>query len=266
MNGKDFKKALANPKNVYVLVSTDSGMIDLYYKRFKNAIGAENVSFGTIKPYGKLFKQKTLNVIYMPKINEDIFNRREFIFVYTDSIDKRTSIYKKYKDQIIELNNNYVEYVMKHTGFDETKANEFIKLNNNDFGMITHAIEVRENSNQSYDRFTDYSNDIYNWVDSFIKKEPLPRCTESPISIMALLATNCSNLLKIKQKDTVGMNPYVRMNLSKLDSYITESELVQIINDCFYLDCQIKKGLIDISYVLSYLQIRRYNNATSNQV
>lgn len=264
MNGKDFKKAMANPKNIYVLISTDSAMIDLYSKRFKEAIGADNISIGTIKPYGKLFKHITLNVIYMPKITEEVFNRKEFIFIYTDSIDKRTAVYKKYKDQIIELNNDYVEFVINHTELSEEEARNLIKINNNDFGMIKNAISIYNYSEKRYNRYTDYSSDIYNWVDSFIKKEPLPRCTESPISIMALLSTNCSNLLKIKQNNIVGMNPYVKMNLSKLSSYITEKELVQIINDCFYLDCQIKKGVIDINYVLAYLRIRRYYNATSN--
>ena len=264
MNGKDFKNAMKAPKNIYILVSIDSAMIDLYVHRFKEAINAETISRGRIKPYGKLFKQKTLNVLYMQKIDESIFDRPEYIFIYTDSIDKRSSVYKKHKDQIIELNNDYTKYIMDNTGLSEEKAKQLIKINNNDFGLIKNAVKIYNDSNKQYDRFTDYSNDIYGWVDAFIKKDHLPRCTESPISIMALLSTNCNNLLKVKQSDTIGMNPYIISCMSKLKDYISESELVQIIGDCFYLDCQIKKGLIDINDVLNYLIIRRYTDGSTN--
>lgn len=266
MTGEEFKKEIAtNPKNIYVLASTDSAMIDLYANRFKQAIKATNVSRGIIRPYGKLLKAITLNIVYMQKLDDNLFDRNEYIFVYTDSIDKRSSIYKNHKDRFIELNNDYTNYVMKHLQCDEEKAKQFIKMNNNDFGLIKNALKIYKYSDNTYDRFTDYSNDIYGWVDAFMKKDPnLPNCTESPISVMALLATNCNNLLKIKNRDTAGMNPYVVMNLSKLDPFISKEELVQIIGDCFYLDCQIKKGFIDINYTLDYLKTRRYGNATTN--
>ena len=262
MNGKDFKLAMKNPKNIYCLVSTDSEMIDLYVDRFKTAINADLLSYGQIKPYGKLFKKKTLNVLYLPKLPDNIFDRTEYIFIYTDYIDKRSSIYKKHKDQFIELNNDYTKYIINHTNLSENDAKKLIKLNNNDLGLINSAIAIYNESNILYN--IDYSNDIYGWVDSFIKKESLPRCTESPISIMALLSTNCSNLLKIKNKDTIGMNPYIVSCMMNLVNYITKEELIQIIGDCFYLDSQIKKGLIDINDCLPYLILRRYNNAFAN--
>lgn len=264
MNGKDFKESLKHPKNIYILVSTDSFMIDLYVHRFQEAIGAEIISRGKIKPLGMLFKKVTLNVLYMPKVEEDIFNRKEFIFIYTDSVDKRSSLYKKHKDQIIELDNDYTDYIMKHSDMNEEQAKHFIKINNNDFGLIRNNLNVYAASNKTYTNYTDYSNDIYGWVDSFIKKESLPKCTESPISIMALLSTNCNNLLKVKQRNTYGMNPYIVTCMLKLQDYITEQELIQIINDCFYLDCQVKKGLIDINDTIKYLILRRYNSGTTN--
>lgn len=255
---------MKNPKNIYCLVSTDSAMVDLYANRFKAAINADLVSRGKIKPYGKLFKKKTLNIIYMPKLTEEVFQRKEFIFIYTDSIDKRTSVYKKYKNQIIELKNDYTKYVMDKMECSEEEAKHFIKINNNDLGLIDNAIAIYFSSEKSYNRYTDYSSDLFGWVDAFLKKEELPRCTESPISIMALLSTNCSNLLKIKQNDTTGINPYVVNCLRPLANKISENELVQIIGDCFYLDCSIKKGLIDINDTINYLVVRRYNNGSSN--
>ena len=81
---------------------------------------------------------------------------------------------------------------------------------------------------------------------------------------MALLSTNCNNLLKVKQRNTYGMNPYIITCMLKLQDYITEQELIQIINDCFYLDCQVKKGLIDINDTIKYLILRRYNSGTTN--
>ena len=218
MTGPEFKLALKNPKNIYCLISTDSEIIDLYVDRFKNAIKADLISYGQIKPYGKLFKKKTLNVLYMPKVDESIFNRNEYIFIYTDNIDKRSSIYKQHKDQYIELDNDYTKYI----------------------------------------------SDLYKWIDCFIKKQSLPRINESPISVMALLSTNCQNILKVKQNKISGMNPYIVKCAKELDSYITEEELVQLIGDCFYLDSQIKKGLIDIDYVLEYLKVRRYSNGFTN--
>jgi len=265
MTGNDFKKALLNnPNNVYILISIDSEMIDLYVDRFKKAINADLVSYGQIKPYGKLFKKKTLNVLYMPKLDESIFERNEYILVYTDSIDKRSSIYKKYQNFIIELNNNYVDYVMKNSNMNENQAKQFVKANKNDLGRIKNGLAIYNDSDSCYNRFTDYNSDIYEWIDCFIKKKPLPNIDESPISVMALLTTNCQNLLKVKTKDTEGMNPYVIKAISDLVNYMTNEELIQLINDCFYLDCQIKKGLIDVDYVLDYLKVRRYNYGVTN--
>ena len=53
MNGNDFKESLKNPLSLYCLVSTDSALVDLYVKRFKEAIGAELVirkTFRTVVP------------------------------------------------------------------------------------------------------------------------------------------------------------------------------------------------------------------------
>lgn len=264
MNGKDFKSAMKNPKNIYILVSTDAAMIDLYANRFKEAIGADTLSYGVIHPYGRLFKQKTLSILYMAKIDESIFDRKEYIFIYTDAIDKRSSVYKKHSDQIIELKNDYTSYIMSHTNMTEEEAKQLIKYCNNDLGIIKSAITVYNASDSCYNNFIDYSNDIYGWVDAFFKKAPLPRCTESPISIMALLSTNCSNLLNVIDHKTNGMNPYIVSCCKNLLPYVTKAEVVQIIGDCFYLDSQIKKGLIDIDYVLDYLIVRRYGDATTN--
>ena len=230
MNKEEFKKAMKNPKNVYCLVSTDSAMVDLYSKRFKEAIGAELVSHGKIKPYGKLFKKKTLNVLYMPKVDD------------------------------------YTKYIIEHTGMAEEEAKYLIKISNNDFGLILSAIDAYNESDKDTAQLTDYSSDIYGWVDAYIKKEPLPRCIESPISIMALLSTNCTNLLRVKQKNNAGMNPYIVTCMLKLSPYISEEELVKIIGDCFYLDCQIKKGLIDIDDTINYLILRRYGHGFTNEV
>lgn len=263
MNKEEFKEAMKNPKNVYCLVSIDSEMVDLYVNRFKEAIHADLVSYGQIKPYGKLFKKKTLSVLYMPKLDESIFDRKEYIFIYTDTIDKRTAAYKQHKDQFIELDNDYVPYIMKHSNFSETQAIRFAKANNNDFGCIKNALNVYNDSGMTYDRFTDYSSDIYGWVDAFLKKQKLPRVEESAISLMALLSTNSQNILRIKQKDTAGMNPYIITVNSQLAKELTVEELVQIINDCFYLDCQIKKGLLDADDAINYLKVRRYNGITN---
>ena len=261
MTSNEFKHALINPKNIYVLVSNDSALIDLYVKRFKEAIKADLISRGVIKPTGKLFKKKTLNVIYIPKIEEDLFNRKEYIFVYTDSIDKRSSAYKKHSNQIIEVNNDYTKFIMKY-GFSEEDAKEFAKIHNNDLGLIQNDLNIYKESDNSYNRFTDYSSDIYGWVDNFILGKPLPQCQESEISMMALLSTNCGNLLKVKQNNTIGMTPQLVYAVSSKfkDSDLTEQNLIQIINDCFYLDSQVKKGLIDVKDTIKYLIVRRYNN------
>lgn len=264
MTGNDFKDSLKNPKNIYVLVSIDSEMVDLYAHRFMDAIGATTISHGQIKPYGKLFKQKTLNILYMPKIDEAIFNRSEYIFIYTDRIDKRSTVYKQYKDQIIELDNDYVKYIMNNSNMNENQARQFAKANLNDLGRIKNGLIIYKDSDYTYNRFTNYSGDSFEWVNAFIKKERLPRCNDSPISIMALLSTNCQNILKVKTGDTKGMNPYIIRCVQPLTNYLSEKELIQIINDCFYLDCQIKRGLLDVDYSLKYLKARRYNSAITN--
>lgn len=258
MNGQDFKESLKNPLQIYCLVSTDSALVDLYVKRFKEAIGADMVNYGSVKSMGKLIKKKILNVLYAPKLTDEIFDQKGWIFIYTDSVDKRTSLYKAHKDCFIELENNFVPYVMKHSDMNEAKAKEFVRRCNNDLGIIINNLKLYNLSDGKY-QIKDTSNDIYLWVDQFIKGQPLPNIDESPISIMAVLTTNCNDLLKVKRGETKGMNPYRVKMQRELVKYRTEEELIKIINDCFWLDCSIKKGLIDIDFVKCYL-IMKYNN------
>lgn len=246
MDGKDFK-AITAPKNVYCLVSTDAEMIDLYINRFATMINANEINYGSIKSCGKLIKKIFLNVLYMPKLNEEIFTRQEYIFVHTDSIDKRSTIYKKYQNQIIELKNDYTQYILSHSNMTKEEAKNLAKVN--DLGIIKSQLLIYNETK----KINDTVNDIYSWVDAFIKKETLPVIDESPISVMALLATNCATLIKVINKDTTGINPFMVHKLSELKSYRTVNELYNIISDCFYLDCQIKKGLIDSNVVLKYL-------------
>lgn len=257
MTSEEFKNQLKNPKNVYCLVSTDSKMIDLYIKRFKEAIQADNIIYGKIDALGKLFKRKTLCVLYKDKLTEDLFTRPEYIFIHTDTIDKRTAIYKKYKDQIIELSNNYVGYITKNSNMNDEEAKIFAKMCNNDLGIIEHRLYIYNLTNMTFkdiSYFEDYSSDSLLWVEKYIKNEPLPSCKESPISVMALLSVNCQNLVRILQNNTSGMNPYMITQLSMLKSYRNEEELKQIIKLCFYLDCQIKKGSFDINDTYNYLK------------
>lgn len=255
MNKDEFKEAMNNPKNVYCIVSTDARMIDLYCSRFRDAIHADQVRYGSIQASGLLFKKKTLNVIYEPKLTEDLFERKEYIFIHTDSIDKRTAAYKRYKNQIIILDNDYTKYIMQHSNMNEVQAKEFTKQCNNDLGIIESELVIY---NECGTHYNDYSSDIYNWVESFIKNAPLPRVDESEISLMALLSNNCQDLLKVKQKNTLGMNPYRIQCMNELKSYRTEEELINIIKDCFYYDCQVKRGLIDTKYTIEIVKEKYY--------
>lgn len=254
MNGKEFKESLKSPKHIYCLVTIDSGLVDIYVKRFKEAIGADNVNYsGTIKTGVGLLKKVTLNVIYMPKLDEEIFKQqRGYTLIYTESVDKRTAVYKNNKDCFIELENDYVPYVMKHSDMDEVKARNFVRKSNNDLGTIINNLKIYNLSDGEY-KIADTSNDIYLWVDRFVMGKSLPNIEESAISIMAVLSTNCQDLLKIKQGKTAGMNPYRISNLQGLLKYRSEAELISIINDCFYLDCSVKKGIIDIDNIIDYL-------------
>ena len=259
MNGQDFKNELAiKPKNVYCLVSTDSAIIDLYVHRFKQAINADALSYGEIKSFGKLLKKTILNVVYMPKMDINVFDRKEYIFIYTDKIDKRSSLYKQHQDRFIEVNNDYTNYITNNGNLSRDQAIHFAKACNNDLGTIQNNLNVYRESSMSYNRFSDNSSDLYLWIDRFIKGEKLPKLNESPISVMALLSTNCSNLLRVVNHDTKGMNPYTVKCMYDLVSYRTSLELSQIISDCFWLDCQIKKGLIDINDTVKYLILKHH--------
>ena len=255
MNKDEFKEAMKHPKNIYCLVSSDAKMIDLYKDRFKDAIKADQVIFGKIQPTGLLFKRKTLNVVYMPKLEEDIFERKEFIFIHTDSIDKRTAVFKKYKDQIIILENDYTNYIINHSNMNEEQAKLFAKRCKNDLGIIENELLFYNTAGINYNNYED---DLYLWVDCFLMKKPLPNTNESEISMMALLSNNCQDLLKVKQNNTIGMNPYRIVFMNKMKDFRSEEELINMIKDCFFLDCQVKKGLIEPKYTIALLKEKYY--------
>lgn len=250
MTGEEFKKEISTaPKNIYCLVSSDAGIIDLYVKRFKDAIQADSVVYGQIQATGKLLKKKTLCVLYEPKLNEELFNYTSYILVHTDSIDKRSALYKKYKDRFIEVSNDYTSFIMSHTNLNEQGAKTFAKYCNNDLGIIKNSIEIYNAGG----KIANYSSDIYQWVENFLMRKKLPQVTESPISVLGLLSVNCQNLMNIKLGKTAGMNPYIVSCMDKFKSYRTVEDLASIISDCFYLDCQVKKGLMDVNDILKYL-------------
>ena len=89
-------------------------------------------------------------------------------------------------------------------------------------------------------------------------KKPLPNTNESEISIMALLSNNCQDLLKVKQNNTIGMNPYRIVFMNKMKDFRSEEELINMIKDCFFLDCQVKKGLIEPKYTIALLKEKYY--------
>ena len=253
MTAEEFKVELKNPKNIYCLVSSDSKMIDIYIERFKKAIEADQIVYGKILPYGKLFRKKTINVLYVTKLEEDMFNRDEYIFMHIDKIDKRSAVYKKYKDRFIELTPNYTKFIMDHSDLNKEQSEKFAISCNNDLGIIEHTLSIYNQSNSDYNNFVDYFGDIYLWVDNFIKKEPLPIIQESPMSILALLATNCYNLLQVKQNNTSGLKPYTIKCLNELKSYRSEQELANIISTCYYLESQLVKGLMPADILIDYL-------------
>ena len=259
MNKEEFKKAMSNPKNVYCLVSSDAEIIDLYLNRFKTAIQADQLNYGSIQATGKLFKKKTLNVIYATKLSEDMFEKKEFVFIHTDSVDKRTSVYKKYKNQLIEISNDYTNWVMEHSNMTLEEAKAFCKKCLNDLGIIRSELLIYDSCGYNYNN---YSSDGIAWVDSFLKKEPLPQYNESEISLMSLLSVNCSNLLNVKRHNTAGMNPYIVKCMLPVVKYRKEEELMDIIQDCFYYDCQIKKGLIEPKYTIALLKEEYYGPTT----
>lgn len=252
MNKEEFKKQLSsNPKNVYCIVSTDAAIIDLYINRFKQAIGAGKVVYGSLQNSGLLLKKKNLYVIYQPKLDEAIFNSGCYVFVHTDSIDKRTSVFKKHKDQILIVENDFTDYVMSKSNMNESEAKLFIRKCNNDLGIINSELIIYNECGKSY---SDYSSDPFLWADKFMKKQQLPRVEESEIGLMAILSTNCQDLLKILRDQTSGMNPYRLKCMLEMKDYRNEQELIDMTKDIFFYDCQIKRGLIEPYYALELLK------------
>ena len=74
---------------------------------------------------------------------------------------------------------------------------------------------------------------------------------------------NKQDVFLSEQYNKERMNPYIINCYTTLAKELTIDEVVQIINDCFYLDCQIKKGLIDANDAINYLKVRRYNGVTN---
>lgn len=257
MTKDEFKQEiLKNPQKIYCIISSDCGIIDLYVERFKKAIQADTVvysdSVDNLQPSFSLLSQRTLNVLYLQKLPEDIFEKDNYIFIHVDSLDKRSAVYKKNKNRIIEVDNDYMPFVMKR-GLSREQAAEFIKKCNNDYGIITHALPIYLEGGT----VMDHSNDIYGWVNNFIMGKPLPRTTESPISVLALLSSTCQDLLRIMNHNTTGMNDYLVSKRKELLNYLTKEQLQQLISDCFYIDTQIKRGLFDIDFALDYIKGRR---------
>lgn len=262
MTGQEFQQEIkTSPKHVYCLISTDGAIIDLYIRRFAKAIGADKVVYGEIAMSNNLLNQKVLSILHKPQIDESLFDCQEYVFIHVDKADKKTNAYKKHLDQIIEVQNDYVNFVMKQ-GFSKPFAEDFVKKSNNDLGIIYQNLKIHNAGGQ----IPDYSSDLYLWVENYLKNKPLPRIDEDPIGVLALLSYTCQSVLRVINFDTSGMSSYVVSKNKELAKFRTEHELEKIISACFYLDCQVKRGSIDINYVLSYIIVlgRSIHNAVTD--
>ena len=46
--------------------------------------------------------------------------------------------------------------------------------------------------------------------------------------------------------------------MNKMKDFRSEEELINMIKDCFFLDCQVKKGLIEPKYTIALLKEKYY--------
>lgn len=212
-----------------------------------------------------------------------------FLIHILTSVDKRTSFYKQFQEDIIEfesLSDNILKkYVRKEVNLSDKNCDFLIQLCEHDYGRILLEIDkikiYSDITNLSYDQsFEKLIDDgtiyvpaysaVFDFVDAVMQRnvslafDLLFRCREegeTTLGILSALYGACKHTLQVQScdsKDVVSVTGLTSWQINLVRSYLNKyriGELVYMLKFIQKMESGIKSGKVEESYTVEYLLV-----------
>lgn len=209
------------------------------------------------------------------------------IFVYS-SIDKRSRMYKRFKDRIVEFERLsapiLIKYIQREVNLLEQNCNLLIDTCESDYSRILLEVDkikrYAEAKNISHDQamfqllqdgviYTPPKDAVFDFVDAVLKARPYTafgllqesyECGEATLVLLANLYTGAKALLQVqayegggKITEATGLTPFqVKLATGRKGNY-TNGELVHIMKQVRAAERGIKAGEIEEKIAVPYV-------------
>ena len=206
-------------------------------------------------------------------------NQNIYIIIYILDIDKRTKLYKYFKNNIIDFvpsNTFAIEYIKNNCkkSLTDYEIEDFANRCNYDIGIINNELIKFNLIDYTYTEYKQFIYDcdkdaIFDLVKYICKRDKeflyyLEHCkkiNENPLAIIQVLSTNLKQILQVQNctatniSEHTGLSLYLTQLMLEYKDNYTEQELINLIKLCFELDTAIKIGKIEANDALDYLML-----------
>jgi len=281
---------------VYIMYGTDWSDIDNTIATFASLLeydiihtesiltAIKGCTQGFIKQQGVFvtrYNFKDLDKDLLSRINNTIGT--SYVFIIVDDVDKRTIVYKQYKDSFIELNNpseqSLVKFIMSQLKITTDRAITIAKSCNGDRGLIYNTIEQIHIMSKSLGKIeaiadneaTDelipniYVMSVFEFVNEMFISSPKDLLTIwgdikqdiSPFAVLSIAYKAHMNTLQV----LTSTNP----DVTGLDKWTTTQAIERTKGGITVLECKrrmsfikeciacIKEGKLPLDYAIEYL-------------
>ena len=289
----------------YIFTGPEAEIMRLYIEKIASTYGGDIKNLDSITNLASRMKQRSVlqnRSVYVLRDCKDFLSNDELqeritqnntfydciiIFVYT-TIDKRSRMYKKFKDQIVEFDymadDILVKYIQRQADLSERNCRRLVELCENDYSRILLEVDkikryAKAKSIADDKAFTELVDQrviyippkdaVFDFVDAVLKDQPRKSfellqesydCGEATLVLLANLYSGAKALLQVqsytgsgKITEATGLTPFQVKLANGRKGHFSNSELVHIMKQVRAAEKGIKAGEIEDRIAVAYV-------------